>query len=85
MVELIGEADGITTDLITESPLAIEVTIKEMNGCTRATATIGNGKVTIPGRGFQWQFEDTDLNSLCARTCRLGIKVTIRRFHHGFD
>jgi hypothetical protein len=36
--------------------------------------------VTVPGPGFQWQFEDTDLSSLCAGTYRLGAKVTIDGF-----
>jgi hypothetical protein len=79
-VELVDEADGTTTDLTTVSPLDIVVTIKNADGCTLATASIENGKVTVPGPGFQWQFEDTDLSNLCAGTYRLGIKVTIDDF-----
>jgi len=56
------------------------VTIKDMNGCLRATASIDNGKVTVPGPGFQWRFEVSDLSSLCAGTYRLGVKVTINGF-----
>lgn len=80
-VELVDEDDGTTVDLTAVSPLDIEVTIKDMDGCwTIATASIDNGKVTVPGPGFQWQFEDTDLSSLCAGTYRLGAKVTIDGF-----
>jgi hypothetical protein len=78
--ELVDEDTGTTTDLSTVSPLDIEVTIKDMDGCQRASATIDNGKVTVPGPGFQWQFEDTDLSALCAGTYRLGVKVTIDGF-----
>jgi hypothetical protein len=78
--ELVDDVDGTTTDLTTVSPLVIEVTIKDMDGCQRASATIANGRVTVPGPGFQWQFEDTDLNNLCAGTYRLGAKVTIAGF-----
>jgi hypothetical protein len=81
VMELVDDADGTTTDLTTVSPLAIEVTISDLDCCyPRATATIDNGKVTVPGPGFQWQFEDTDLSSLCAGTYRLGVKVTIDGF-----
>lgn len=81
VLELVDEDDGTTTDLTTVSPLDIEVTISDL-GCRypRATATIDNGKVTVPGPGFQWQFEDTDLSCLCAGTYRLGVKVTIDGF-----
>lgn len=57
--------------------------------CIRATAsttvvsgvtTGGNGKVSIVGPGFQWQFEVSDLSSLCAGTYGLGVKVTINDF-----
>lgn len=81
VVELVDESDGTTTDLTTVSPLDIEVTITDMDCCyPRATATIANGKVTVPGPGFQWQFEDTDLSNLCPGTYRLGAKVTINGF-----
>jgi hypothetical protein len=81
VVELVDEDDGTTTDLTTVSPIDIEVTISDYGCCyPRATATIANGKVTVPGPGFQWQFEDTDLSSLCAGTYRLGAKVTINGF-----
>lgn len=79
VVELVDD-DGTTTDLTTVSPLDIEVLIRAMDGCTRATATIANGKVTVPGPGFQWQFEDTDVSCLCAGTYRLGVKVKIDGF-----
>lgn len=75
--ELVDDVDGTTTDLTTISPLAIVVTIKDMDGCLRATASIANGKVTVPGPGFQWRFETSDLSSLCAGTYRLGAKVTM--------
>lgn len=79
--ELFDDADGTTTNLSTlGAALDIVVTIKDMDGCTRATASIANGKVTIPGPGFQWQFEVSDLSNLCAGTYRLGAKVTISGF-----
>lgn len=81
-VELVDEEDGTTTDL--SNPLLtvdIVVTIKDISGChTYATASIANTKVTIPGPGFQWQFEVSDLSNLCAGTYRLGVKVTIDGF-----
>lgn len=92
--ELVDEADGTTTDLT--NPLLtvdIVVTIRGQSpspGCDYnsfisangilATASIANGKVTIPGPGFQWQFAVSDLSSLCAGTYRLGAKVTINGF-----
>lgn len=73
--------------------VAIVVTIKDMNRCTLATASVeltlgvetgGNGKVAVPGPGFQWQFEDTDLRCLCAGTYRLGVKITVDDFVDDF-
>lgn len=89
--ELIDEDDGTTTDL-TDPALAVDivVTIRGMNclsddygnttSTALATASIENGKVTIPGPGFQWRFGPDDLTSLCAGTYRLGVKVTIDDF-----
>lgn len=74
--ELVDDADNTTTDLSTISPLEIEVTIKSLDGCTLTTATIDNGKVLVPGPGFYWRFEDTDLSDICAGTYRLGVKIT---------
>lgn len=91
VVELVDESDGTTTDLTDpELDIDIVVTIRGMNcrsddygsatSTAIATASIDNGKVTIPGPGFQWQFEVEDLNGLCAGTYRLGVKVTINDF-----
>jgi hypothetical protein len=91
VMELVDEDDGTTTDLTTVSPLDIVVTISALlSGCcdpvginfspVLATASIGNGKVTVPGPGFQWQFEVNDLTNLCAGTYRLGVKITIAGF-----
>ncbi|HEY1215344.1 MAG TPA: hypothetical protein VGE93_17065 [Bryobacteraceae bacterium] len=74
--ELYDDTDGTTTDLTALSDLAIVVTIKDQDGCVRATASIDNGKVTVPGPGFQWRFEDTDLSVLCPGTYTLGVKIT---------
>ena len=81
--EVVDEDDGTTTDL-TDPALVVDivVTIRRQDDCCEtptalATASIANGKVTIPGPGFQWQFEDTDLSSLCVGTYTLGAKVTI--------
>lgn len=84
VMELDDEDDGTTTDL-SDPALTVDivVTIREMDrhcGATLATASIANGKVTIPGPGFQWQFEVSDLSCLCAGTYRLGVKVTIDGF-----
>jgi hypothetical protein len=88
--DYVDEDDGTITDLTTVSPLDIVVTISGQGGgrdygalnssCVYATASIANGKVTIPGPGFQWQFEDSDLSNLCAGTYRLVVKVTIDGF-----
>jgi hypothetical protein len=91
VMELVDEDDGTTTDLSTVSPLDIVVTISRQSAdCCNpvginsssviATASIGNGKVTVPGPGFQWQFEVADLTNLCAGTYRLGVKITIAGF-----
>jgi hypothetical protein len=88
-VELEDE-DGTTTDLTNPAlTVVIVVTISPQSSgsyygidssCILATASIANGKVTIPGPGFQWQFEVADLANLCAGTYRLGVKVTINGF-----
>lgn len=80
VVELVDDTDGTITDLTNAGTVNIVVTIKDFEGCARATASIANGKVTIPGPGFQWRFLDTDLSNLCAGTYRLGVKVTLDGF-----
>jgi hypothetical protein len=91
--ELVDIDDLTTTDL-TNPALTVDivVTIKGRSSgsycdyggvnsdCVIATASIANGKVTIPGPGFQWQFEVADLANLCAGTYRIGAKVTINGF-----
>jgi hypothetical protein len=77
-IELYDDADNTTTDLSAISPLDIEITVKDLNGCyALATATIENGKVLVPGPGFYWRFEDTDLSRICAGTYKLGVKITM--------
>jgi len=77
-IELYDDSDGTTTDLSAVSPLEIEVTIKDLNNCTLVTGTIDDGKVLVPGPGFYWRFEDTDLcGVLCAGTYKLGVKITM--------
>jgi len=89
--ELVDEDDDTTTDLTAVAVLDIVVTIMGITGSVQdygvrppsyvyATASIANGKVTVPGPGFQWQFEDTDLSGLCAGTYRVGAKVTMDGF-----
>lgn len=79
--ELVDADDGTTTDLTAPGlGLDIQVTIKDFDGCVLATATIGNGKVFVPGPGFYWQFEVADLSRLCAGTYRIGAKVTTNGF-----
>jgi hypothetical protein len=83
--ELVDEDDDTTTDLTAVVDLDIVVTISDINEpdwwiTPLATASIANGKVTVPGPGFQWQFEDTDLSGLCAGTYRVGVKVTMDGF-----
>lgn len=80
-IELYDDADGTTTDL-TDPALTVDivVTIKDMCGTTVATASIDNGKVIIPGPGFYWQFEVSDLTGICASTYKLGVKITIDDF-----
>ena len=69
VVTIRGRADGSWRDYYVPSSYGI-----------LATASIANGKVTIPGPGFQWQFEVSDLSSLCQGTYRLGVKITIDGF-----
>lgn len=89
--ELVDEDDGTTTDLTAVIDLDIVVTIRGITGSTLdygrlppfpiyATASVANGKVTVPGPGFQWQFEDTDLSGICAGTYCVGVKVTMDGF-----
>jgi hypothetical protein len=90
--ELVDDQNGTTTDL-TDPALTVDivVTISALpDGCcdvfssgptvALVTASIANGKVMVPGPGFWWQFEDTDLSRLCAGTYKLGVKVTIDGF-----
>lgn len=89
--DLVDEDDDTTTDLTAVVDLDIVVTVRGITGSVQdygttppsyvyATASIANGKVTVPGPGFQWQFEDTDLSGLCAGTYRVGAKVTVDGF-----
>lgn len=84
--ELVDEDDGTTTDLTNPAlDVDIVVTIRSIedgssNTSALVIATVANGKVTIPGPGFRWQFETSDLENLCAGTYRLGAKVTIDDF-----
>lgn len=92
VIELVDEDDDTSTDLTAVAVLDIVVTIRgltskyddyDFNGTVvnaLVTASIANGKVTVPGPGFQWRFEDTDLSFLCAGTYRLGVKVTMDGF-----
>lgn len=91
VMELVDEADGTTTDL-TDPALTVDIVVTiRAKGCRSddygsatstalATASIANGKVTIPGPGFQWQFEVGDLSGLCAGSYTIGAKVTIDDF-----
>src|SRR6185312_4486846 len=91
VIELVDDVTGTATDL-TDPALTVDivVTIRGINcrsndygtalSTALATASIANGKVSIPGPGFQWQFEVLDLSNLCAGTYRLGAKVTIDGF-----
>ena len=83
--ELVDDQNGTTTDL-TDPALTVDIVVTIgtlLDGCCNypnvalATASIANGKVMIPGPGFHWIFEDTDLSGLCAGTYKFGIKVTI--------
>jgi hypothetical protein len=79
VIELVDEDDGTTTDLTNPAlVLDIEVTIRDLDGCIRATASIANGQVQIPGPGFQYQFSSAaNLRSLSPGTWRLVEIVTI--------
>jgi hypothetical protein len=92
VVELVDDETDVTTDLTNAGTVDIVVTIRgqtinrdygtitNSSNNVLATASIANGKVTIPGPGFQWRFEVTDLTALCAGTYRLGAKVTVNGF-----
>jgi hypothetical protein len=73
--EIYDDSDGTTTDLTTATE--IEVFIKDQSGCNVLTGTLESGKVFVPGPGFYWRFEDTDLSVLCAGTYGCGVKITI--------
>ena len=81
--ELVDEEDGTTTDL-TDPALTVDivVTIRDLEegSSDLVTASIANGKVSVPGPGFQWQFEVSDLDGLSPGIYRLGAKVTINSF-----
>jgi hypothetical protein len=81
--ELVDEEDGTTTDL-TDPLLDVDIVVTIRDLCERSTvlvtASVANGKVSIPGPGFSWQLEVDDLSSLCAGTYRLGAKVTVDDF-----
>jgi hypothetical protein len=85
--ELVDEEDGTTTDL-TDPLLTVDIVVTIRSDSDRssvlATASVTNGKVTIPGPGFQWQFEVSDLTDLCSGVYRLGAKVTIDGFVSDF-
>ena len=80
-MEIVDEADDTTLDL-SDPALTVDivVTIKDMNDCVKATASIDNGKVFVPGPGFYWKFEVEDLTNICAGTYKLGVKVTVDDF-----
>jgi hypothetical protein len=79
VAELVDDETGTTTDL-SDPLLTVDIVVTIRSDGVLATASIANGKVTIPGPGFQWQFEVDDLSNLCAGTYRLGAKVTINGF-----
>lgn len=74
--ELFDDSDNTTTDLSALSAV-ISVTIKDDVGCILVTASTDNGKVHIPGPGFYWRLEESDLSSLSAGTYQLGVKITV--------
>lgn len=82
--EPLDETDNTQIDLSAGGlTVAIEVTIKDFENCTLATATLVNGKVALSApapAGFFWQFEVGDLSRLCAGTYRLIALVTINGF-----
>lgn len=79
VVELYDE-DGHVIDLSSpEYSVAIEVYIGAHH-CHRKTGSLSDGKVVIVGPGFQWQFEDADLQGFCAGTYRCGVKLTINGY-----
>lgn len=75
--ELVDEDDDTTTDL--SDPLLaadVEVTIRDACENILATANVANGKLTIPGPGFEWRFEVSDLSGICPGTYTAGAKIT---------
>lgn len=75
--EIVDEDDGTTTDLSVPA-LSTNVVVTIRNECETvlATASVANAKVTIPGPGFEWRFEDTDLSNICPGTYTVGAKIT---------
>lgn len=78
--EIVDEDDGTTTDLsIPALATNIVVTIRTSPAeceAVLATASVANAKVTIPGPGFEWRFENTDLSNICPGTYTVGAKIT---------
>lgn len=87
--DLDGQIFDLANPLIT---VDIVVTISDMNRCVLVTASggnhlgtpAGNGKVVIPGPGFQWRYERADLSGLCPGTYELGVKITVDGFVDDF-
>lgn len=81
--EVVDEEDGTTTDL-SDVALVVDIVVtirtQDEGSTDLVTASIANAKVTIPGPGFNWQFEVDDLSGLCPGTYRLGVKLTIDDF-----
>lgn len=81
--ELVDIEDGTTTDL-TDPALTVDIVVtitdKDDRTNTLATASIANGKVSIPGPGFSWQFEVSDLTNIDPGIYGIGVKVTINDF-----
>ena len=81
-VQLVDEYDNVINIQNVDIGFDVTVYIKDMDGYTRVTGTVDNGKVIVSDSdvedepGFQWQFEVSDLTSLAPGTYRCGVKTT---------
>jgi hypothetical protein len=84
VVELYDEDDdGKETVIDLSDPnvvVDIQIYINDQDGCSKASATLQNGKAEIVGPGFQWSFADSDLAGICAGTYHCIVRLTIDGF-----
>lgn len=65
--------DADTGALMDFTGASIEIAVKDQNNCEKLTATVDNGKITLPSTGvIEWLFPVTDMQGLCAGQYKMG-------------